>query len=986
MSTFAVHERFEEWATRTPVATAVVHGDQRLTYRELNQRAGDLACHLRDVGIGPGQLVGVSAGRDLDVIVAIIGIFKAGGAYLPLDPDYPSERLDFMIGDSQVDTIVAPSSMASKLAHAKVRLVFTDQQPETDAGRPSTHAVGRARLDDLAYVMYTSGSTGVPKGVMVSHRNVARLFDATRHWYGFDPSDVWTLFHSCSFDFSVWEMWGALAHGGSLVIVPHEVSRIPQRFRRLVRDQGVTVLNQTPSAFYQFMQADLVSRQPGDLALRYVILGGEALDFPGLLPWFERRGDKKPRLINMYGITETTVHVTYRPVTEHDARREPVSLIGIPIPDLQLHVLGTDVKPVSTGDVGELYVGGAGVSLGYLNRPELTEERFVPDPFDPGSSRPLYRTGDLVRMRSDGELEYHGRADDQVQLRGFRVELGDVQANLAAHPAVADAVVAVEPESTPTPRMVAYVVLRSEVATERDLRDWMKARLPEHMVPSALVFLDRLPLTANGKVDRTALPQRTRARSALGEPYVAPRAGLERYLARTWEEILQLDRVGVHDRFFELGGTSLQAAQFITRLEQKLGEPIFHITIFSAPSVAGYSRLLIENYPEAVAEHFDLQGDSAARQHRGAAESERVTPELLDRMRRFIPAVKCNDRGAAQPRLNPAVFILAPPRSGTTLLRVMLAGHPQLFAASELLLLGFDTLGARRQAYSGRFSLWREGLLRALMDIHSCGPDDAEQIMRSAESEGLTTTELYRRIQQWIAPRILVDKSPAYALDPIALRKAEQDFREPLYIHLVRHPYAMVESFVRNRIDQVLYLEPHPFDSRRVAEMVWTISNQTILDFLGEVPAHRQHRLRFEDLATGPEHSMRALCSQLGLTFDQQLLRPYDDLESKMVDGLHPGSTPMGDRMFMLHGEIRSDIADRWRRELEDDFLGDVTWALTEQLGYRRTQTPTRAARSADGSRRQLLVNQGQKRRAARRLPWRHDGRPADRPEPKGAE
>jgi amino acid adenylation domain-containing protein len=967
VTTLAVHERFAQRAERAPSATAVIDGDRRLTYRELDERAELLAGRLRSAERGAGSLVGVSLPRSLDLVVAIVGILKAGAAYLPLDPGYPRDRLDFMLADSRVDTVVASTDAARAWARPDVRLVSVEQQPAEEPSRPPSDRERpaddshRANLDDLAYVMYTSGSTGKPKGVMISHRNVARLFDATQHWYGFDSADVWTLFHSYAFDFSVWEMWGALTYGGSLVIVPHAVARTPRLFRELVAKEGVTVLNQTPSAFYQFMQADLLTRDRDQLALRYVIFGGEALDFQSLVPWFDRQGDERPRLINMYGITETTVHVTYRLVSREDAAREGASLIGVPIPDLQLHILGPDMEPVPVGELGELYVGGAGVSRGYLHRPELTRERFLPDPFAGGSSATLYKTGDLVRARPDGELEYHGRADDQVQLRGFRIELGEVRTVLAAHPAVLSAAVTVDGPYA-AQRLVAYVVRSSEGLSEPDLREWMAARLPEHMVPSVTVFLDRLPLTANGKVDLQALPRPGRRRPSLGERFVAPRDDLERYLAGIWEEILELDGIGVHDRFFDLGGTSLHAARFVNRVAERLGAQIFDITVFTAPTIAAYAHFLVEHYRDAVGAHFELPAEPAAlRDGAAVVPSERVTPELIEQMRRVIPARPSGPAPDGSPPLDPAVFILAPPRSGTTLLRVMLAGHPQLFGAAELLLLGFDTLRARRRAYSGKFSLWREGLVRAMMEIHACSADVAEEMMQSAEDEGLTTKEFYRRIQRWIAPQMLVDKSPAYALDPAALQKAERDFREPLYIHLTRHPYAMVQSFVSNRIEQVLYLEPHPFQPRQLAEMVWTISNQTVLEFLRDVPEGRQYRLRFEDLVTDPEHAMRALCRQLGLPFDHQLVRPYEGLESKMVNGLHPESTPMGDPSFVTHGEIRNDVADRWLGVQDDDFLGDVTWQLAELLGYPRTTSPASPA-TAERSRRRLLLQQSIRR------------------------
>lgn len=964
MTTSTVHERFAEWAHRTPSAIAVIDRGRRITYRDLDNRANEVAERLRDAGIGAGALVGVAAPCGVDLLVGILAVLRAGSAYLPLDPAYPNDRLRFLVEDSGVDTVLLTSATEGRVDFGGSKLIYIDRPAPYSNG--DLVSITRAQLDDPAYVIYTSGSTGTPNGVIVSHRNVARLFDSTQHWFNFGPSDVWTLFHSYAFDFSVWEIWGALAHGGTLVTVPHEISRSPQLFRQLVGDHGVTVLNQTPSAFYQFIEADQLNGSSTPLALRYVIFGGEALDFPSVGPWFERHGDERPSLINMYGITETTVHVTYRPLTRDDAERTAVSLIGEPIPDLSLYILGSDRQPVPTGTIGELYVGGAGVALGYLNRPALTRDRFVPDPTEP--SRTMYKTGDLVRQRPDGDLEYHGRADDQVQLRGFRIELGEVQAALASHPSVASAVISVVGERAADQRLVAYIVPRTATLNEQDLRQWTAARLAEHMVPSAFIELDRLPLTPNGKVDRAALPKPTGRQRTVHEPYVAPRDDLERYLAQRWEELLGLDNVGIHDRFFDLGGTSLQAAQFVNRLQQKLGAPIFEITIFSTPTVAGYARFLVEQYQETVSKHFILGDGPDSPRRSGPNGDTRVTAELLEEMRAYIPAVANGKPSSETAKLEPAMFILAPPRSGTTLLRVMLAGHPQLFAGAELLLLGFDTLEARRQTYVGRFSLWREGLLRALMEIHSCGPDEARRIMESAEREHLTTKDFFRRLQEWIAPRMLVDKSPSYALQPDALRRAERDFRDPLYIHLVRNPSAAVDSFVENRIAQVLHLDPHPYDARTLGEMVWTNSHRNILDFLEAVPANRHHRIHFEPLVRHPREQMRALCSHLGLPFDEQLVRPYDDIESKMVDGLHADSTPMGDPSFVTHGRIRDEVADRRARAVDDRF-GEATLALAEQFGYVSDRAAKRPSGADTGARGRRLAQQRARRTASRRSP-----------------
>jgi amino acid adenylation domain-containing protein len=434
-------------------------------------------------------------------------------------------------------------------------------------------------------VIYTSGSTGNPKGVLISHSNVTRLLLATRPWFHFDQNDVWTLFHSYAFDFSVWEMWGSLLYGGRLVVLPYWVSRSPDMFYRVLSEKNVTVLNQTPSAFRQLIQAEESSTEANKLTLRLVIFGGEALDFQTLKPWFERHGDRHPQLVNMYGITETTVHVTYRPITAADLPGSGNSLIGVQIPDLELYVLDRSWNPVPIGVPGELCVGGAGVGRGYLKRPELTAERFIPNPFDSGGGKRLYRSGDLVRYLANRDLEYVGRIDAQVKIRGFRIELGEIETTLSQHPAVRDVTVILDGDEPPEKRLVAYLV-STQPPTVSELNAFLRSKLPEYMVPASFVFLDALPLTPNGKLDRRNLPAPDRSRPEQESPFIAPRTVVENLLANIWAELLKVERVGIHDNFFELGGHSLLITQVASRIQQIFQVHLPLRTLFDAPTIA----------------------------------------------------------------------------------------------------------------------------------------------------------------------------------------------------------------------------------------------------------------------------------------------------------------------------------------------------------------------------------------------------------------
>ena len=582
-----LHSWFESNVQQAPDSIALILGTESWTYAQLNVRANRIANRLIAMGVLPGQIVGLAHQRDADLLPSLLGILKAGAAYAPLDPHYPLDRLEFILQDCQAPAVVTTSEVAAKMELGEAQLLLVDQIDESaDDSNPEL------RLDDqqLAYVIYTSGSTGKPKGVQVTHANATRLFTSTEPWFGFDHTDTWTLFHSFAFDFSVWEIWGALLYGGRLVMVPYEISRSPDSFYQLLSEQKVTVLNQTPSAFRQLILADEALHEQHALSLRYVIFGGEALEFSSLQSWVRRHGDQKPRLVNMYGITETTVHVTYRVLSSSEIQNESRSLIGEPIPDLQLHVLNDDLQPKPVGEVGEIYVGGAGVSLGYLNRPELTSERFLPNPFSEDSSARLYKTGDLGLFRADGELEYHGRSDRQVQLRGFRVELGEIEARLQAHSSVAQAIVIVRNEAA-TQQLVAYLVsARDKQIDSSELREQLGEKLPDYMIPQFFVPIEQIPLTANGKLDPAALPSPLE-HAQLGN-YVAPKTEAERKVAAVWQSLLGISKVTTTATFFELGGQSLMLAKMVHELKKDFPGRFALVDLFQYPTVRQLARFL----------------------------------------------------------------------------------------------------------------------------------------------------------------------------------------------------------------------------------------------------------------------------------------------------------------------------------------------------------------------------------------------------------
>ena len=566
-------------------APALSLGAETLPYRALNERANQLAWLLKGMGVRPETPVALYLDRSIDMVVAILGVLKAGGFYVPMDLAYPKERLAFMLADAEAPILLTQKNLAASLPAHGAKVVCLDSGQGRIAAEGAGAPPNETTRDNAAYMIYTSGSTGKPKGVVVTHHNVLRLLRQTEHWYGFNSTDVWPLFHSYAFDVSVWELWGSLLNGGRLVVVPYLTSRSPADFYQLLAREKVTVLNQTPSAFRQLIWAEETAEKKLDLNLRYVICAGEALELQSLKPWFARHGDQRPTVVNMYGITETTVHSTYRPIRQADLDSGVGSVIGVPIPDLQIYLVDENLKPVPRGVAGEICVGGDGVARGYRNREDLNRMRFLADPFSGRPGARIYRSGDLAEYAESGELEYLGRIDHQVKIRGFRVELGEIESALNRHPAIRESVVIAHDGEMGDKRLVAYVVPVGAAPTTTELREHLKPTLPDYMVPALFVVLTALPLTNNGKVDRRALPAPSGERPALEKSFVAPRNETETALAEIWREVLGIEQVGVLDNFFELGGDSIRSITVLSKAEQR-GFKLSLEEMFQHPTIA----------------------------------------------------------------------------------------------------------------------------------------------------------------------------------------------------------------------------------------------------------------------------------------------------------------------------------------------------------------------------------------------------------------
>jgi amino acid adenylation domain-containing protein len=569
-----VHELFEEQVERAPDAVAVSLGKEELSYRELNLRANKLAWYLRAMGVAPEVLVGIFMERSLGMLVGLLAVLKAGGAYVPLDPEYPPERIRFMLDDSEARAVLTQHSLLHRLPDTAVQTICLDA--DTFSNESGENLRARALPDNLAYVIYTSGSTGQPKGVLVAHRGVTNMIEASVKLFEVNSSSRILQGASLSFDASVLEIFMALI-GGAPLYLGQSVSGA--ELAQLLRDKAITTIAITPSLLETIPDGEFP-------ALQTIIAGGEACSAAIAARWSRGR-----RLFNAYAPTEATVYTTAMQYVESEGH---IPTLGWPISNMQIYLLDQRLRPVPIGITGEIHVGGVGLARGYLNRPRLTAERFIPDPFSQKPGARLYKTGDLARFHAGGEIEFAGRVDQQVKVRGFRIELGEIESVLAQHPGVREAVVVAREDASGGKRLIAYVVGCEELPpATSELRDYLKRTVPEYMVPSSFIVLEALPLTSTGKVDRNALPVPEQARPDLAQAYVAPQTAVEEVLCGVFSEVLQIEPVGVQDSFFELGGHSLLATQIASRVRLAFQVELPLRRLFESPTVEGLAAVIL---------------------------------------------------------------------------------------------------------------------------------------------------------------------------------------------------------------------------------------------------------------------------------------------------------------------------------------------------------------------------------------------------------
>jgi amino acid adenylation domain-containing protein len=929
-------EAFRAVVRAYPDRLALTAGSRELTYAELDEWSGRVAMGLR--ALSPDDTVPVALLLPMgpDAFAAVLGILRAGRAFVAMDPAWPLPRLKEFCAEVRPAVFLVDAerrALARSLAGPAAAVWTLEELERPDAAAPDNSLLAP---DAAACIYFTSGSTGRPRPWVYSHRNLLhatrRLVDAME----INPSDRLALWAPIHVSAATANIFPALLSGASL----HWFNPAASGFAEMadwIRSRAITHLHTFPALLREFVHA-----LPDDAAfpsVRRVRLGGESL-YPADADLLCARFPEPCRLYNSLGLTEAGVVSLYEIDRKgtHGALTVPV---GKPLPGIELDVRTGADHPAEPGAVGELEIRSAHLFVALDRARSEPEGREVSDPS-------VLRTGDLARWRPDGNLEHMGRRDAVVKIRGFRVVTTEVESALLAHPAVGHAAVFASDRNDRGRELVAWLNPRPATALSvGDIREYLAARLPPPMVPARIGIALEWPRLPNGKADRRQLaewPLPPGVESVSGEDH--PPDALEESILAVWKGALDRKRLGLHDSYFDLGGDSIRGLTLVNKLQSLLGEYVPAVVLAKAATPAGMADYVRRHYPAAVARLFPSTAPAASGARPGAG--RRVTPDAEAVMRRWLrdrvhDAALGPETGVPVDRNPPAVFVLCPPRSGSTLLRIMLGGHPRLFAPPVLNLLSFGDMGRRRDAFSGPWSFRREGLVQAVMALRGENAAAAAAWIREAEEARMNVRAFYRKLQDALAPRRLVDKSSYYTLDPAVLRRAEDGFADARFIHLCRHPGGVIDSFEQMRFDEIFYLDPPPFTRRETAELTWLIGQQNIIEFLATVPAGRQARVHFEELLADPQAVMTRLAGFLELEPHPDMWNPYRNLAGRMGDRPLGEAAPMhGDPKVARHGRINPAVADAWRRRLDEASLGEATRQCAEALGGPRAREPVR--------------------------------------------
>ncbi|RZM76717.1 hypothetical protein C3B51_17470, partial [Pseudoalteromonas rubra] len=916
-----INTLFEKQACDFPDQIALMFESESMTYQQLDSKANQLAHWLRAEGVKSGCLVGVHLNRSLALPVALLAIMKAGGAFVPIDPEYPDSRVEQILDDTQLQVIITESAHGDSPKYNSITRIDTDaavfEQKLQHYPATLPEVIEPHDSSSLVYVMYTSGSTGKPKGVMIEHRSLQCRLYWMQCEFQMTHSDRLLQKTPITFDPSMCELFWTLCYGGTLVLARPQGHRDPVYLSELMAEQNITITHFVPSMLNAFLENQFACLAK---SVRLLISSGEALSESTVQRVFVQNATM--RFVNLYGPTEATIDVAW-----YECHPESTGIIpiGKPVYNTELLILDKHLSLCPVGVIGELHIAGELLARGYWKNTALTDAAFIAHPYQ--AEKKLYKTGDLARVDNNGNIEYLGRIDQQVKIRGNRIELSEVELCIGQIPTIESNVVKVFNHNGNTE--LAAFIKTSQPAELADLKrsvmGHLKQKLPGYMIPNHITQVAQWPLTTSGKVDRKQLHVDTQQRTS--EAVEQPTSTLEKVLHDIWTKELSVEQMSVNDDFFESGGHSILGMRIINELQQHLNQVIHITAIFEAPTIRTMAEWLQEKYANALVKQGWLEVDDSDTQ----PDETELTASDFEQFSSLLPSVE--HKGVAQQKIDEkVVFILAPPRSGTTLLRVMLSGHAMLFSPPELELLWFETLGQRAEYFTGRQSFWREGTLEALKNLKQIDGFNAEQLLTQYEQDDISISAFYRNLIDLSDGRILVDKTPTYAYRLSSLEMAEKIFPNAHYIHLVRHPAGMINSFEKASLDQILYLNKHDYSSAKLAELVWSESQKNINQFLANVPSQRQLQVHFEDLVSESDSVMRTICEFLEIEFAAEVLDPYANLDSSMTQGNHAGSRMLGDVKFHQHSKIEQSVATQWRQSMSNEQLSGLTQSVAGRL------------------------------------------------------
>lgn len=921
MQTACLHNLFEDQVGRTPNRIAIHSTNEAISYSQLNHFSERIEHKLKEKGLCPGDTVAIYLERGPSFIAAILGVLKGQGVILPIDPLYPKKYISGIIDSVQPKLVLTDLSLCT-IEQSIPRINIDELRFEFELNKTTGPDHKSSTIDDPAYILYTSGTQGRPKGIVGTHKPVSHFLE----WYKSEFPDRGESFSFCAglgHDPMLRDIFVPLTTGATLHVPPSELLLSSGFVDWLIRRE-ITTLHLTPQLGRLIASACEEASKILE-AMRYLFFGGDTLDIS--LVGRINHICPQAKVVNFYGTTETPqAMLAYLIPRDFSGNKVP---IGRPIDGVQITL--DKVHPEERE--GEILVHTEYLSEGYFADPDLTGQKY-----SSGNQEKVrtYRTGDIARERHDGTLVFVGRRDSQVKIRGHRVDLEGVRQTLLIHPDVEDAHLTILRQDGVEGLVGYYKLQHSTKISSEQISNYLAERLPDCMIPSTWVEVESFHLTPSGKIDRECLPHPVRPRTRKEQSGYT----FETELLEIWRQVLRRPDIGIHDGFFDFGGDSLMGIELVGRVQNLVGEIVYILTLYEAPTVARFAKRLIELHPETIWEKYKVA--PAAQKH-----DPLINAAKIIRFKQLCCPEPATDMSIDPklPQEKPrASFVLGAPRSGTTLLRVILNGHPKLFSPPALYMLQFQSLRQRSETFQAEYSFWKEGALSALMHAGDGSFGAASLHMKTMEDEDYSVPDFYNELNRMLGNRHLIDKTANYAISLSLLQSMERIFHKPRYIYLARHPGAAIYSFGKSSLDQLFYsrlphlreLDPKPFTARELAELVWLNSNSNIQEFLSMIPDDRKRTIRYEDLVKDPGAVIADVCSLLEIDYGSEMLRVYDDSNTRMTQG--PGKSIMaGDPKFHQHKSISQSSIDTWRNYINEDQISQATWELADNLGYQRS-------------------------------------------------